>query len=144
MSKKRKKRSDAISSTPTPIARRQPVGPTFDEVIARIRRDLVTRQLADLRRRAALTAIEDRRTYTPLGRRTSARSFNRAHHVLKVKPEPRQKWRVPTRVMFDAPKKVLVCVRRGRRREVLFAKRKTGAGARRRAPRRNWFSEISC
>lgn len=144
LAKKRSKKSrqdDAISSPP--IARRTPVVLSSREIIDRIRREALTRQLADIRRRAALTAIEDRRTFNPAGPRRSARSFNRAHHALKVKPV-RGSRRLPTKVMFDAPKKVLVCVRRQRRKEVIFAKGKAGRGHARLSPRRNWYSDVSC
>lgn len=49
-----------------------------------------------------------------------------------------------TGVRFHNPKQVLVCVRRKQRREVLFAKMKTGKGARARRHKRNKWSEIQC
>lgn len=51
--------------------------------------------------------------------------------------------RVPYQIAFTAPGETLVCVRRGRRREVLFAKKKTGKGGQRR-PRRNQWSSYKC
>lgn len=46
---------------------------------------------------------------------------------------------------FGSPKAVDLCVRRHRRREVLFAKKHAGRGGKRRHPRRtNWFSAIKC
>lgn len=45
---------------------------------------------------------------------------------------------------FSVPRKVEMCVRRKRRREVLFALGRTGRGARRRHRRRNYYSSISC
>ena len=46
---------------------------------------------------------------------------------------------------FEAPKETLVCVRRHRRKEVLFAKKRTGkSGRRNRNPVRSWLSKISC
>lgn len=44
---------------------------------------------------------------------------------------------------FAEPERTIVCIRRGVRKEVLFAKRKAGRGGNRR-PRRNWLSSISC
>lgn len=44
---------------------------------------------------------------------------------------------------FAEPDRVLVCIRRQKRKEVLFAKRKAGRGGMR-PPRRNWMSYISC
>lgn len=47
------------------------------------------------------------------------------------------------RLGFALPERVMRCVQRKERREVLFAKRKTGKGAR--SPkRRNYWSAISC
>lgn len=51
---------------------------------------------------------------------------------------------VPKRVGFHMPWQVVICVRRKRRKEVLFAKRKTGAGARARVRRRNEYSDVRC
>lgn len=46
-------------------------------------------------------------------------------------------------ITFEAPDRVAVCIRRKRRKEVLFAKRKAGRGGNR-PPRRTWLSKISC
>lgn len=51
--------------------------------------------------------------------------------------------RVPYQIAFSAPAETLVCIRRKRRKEVLFAKRKTGKGGQRR-PRRTPWSKIKC
>ena len=48
-----------------------------------------------------------------------------------------------TQTTFDAPRDVAICVRRKSRREVIFAKRKAGAGARARR-RRNYWSNVKC
>lgn len=50
---------------------------------------------------------------------------------------------IPSGLAFDLPKRVVVCVRRQQRREVLFAKKsvRSGAGAKRRRTR---WSDISC
>lgn len=55
----------------------------------------------------------------------------------------RSRFFLPSIVAFSQPKRVLVCIRRSRRREVLHAK---GVAGRRglRPPRRNYFSSISC
>lgn len=50
----------------------------------------------------------------------------------------------PTRLGVRIPNKVALCVRRKVRREVIFAKRKFGAGSRARFRRRNYWSEVSC
>lgn len=44
---------------------------------------------------------------------------------------------------FTAPAETLVCVRRKRRKEVLFAKKKTGKGGQRK-PRRSRWSDYRC
>lgn len=44
---------------------------------------------------------------------------------------------------FNAPAETLVCVRRSRRKEVLFAKKKTGKGGQRK-PRRTPWSQYKC
>lgn len=48
------------------------------------------------------------------------------------------------RLSFAESGRVLVCVRRKTRREVLFAKRSTGRGAKSRVRYRNAFSNIRC
>lgn len=45
---------------------------------------------------------------------------------------------------FRAPRRVLVCLRRKVRREVLHALSRTGLGAKQRKRRRNQYSEIRC
>lgn len=90
-----------------------------------------------------LRDIEDRRTFHPEAQKRPARSLNRSQHKL-VLPAKKNAPRLPARVAFDAPKQVLICIRRKRRKEVLFAKRKTGKGARARRHRHNYFSEITC
>lgn len=50
---------------------------------------------------------------------------------------------LPSMVSFADAQRVVVCVRRKTRRQVLFAKRRTGRGARSRK-RRNFFSGIRC
>jgi len=51
--------------------------------------------------------------------------------------------RVPYQIAFSAPAETLVCIRRKRRKQVLFAKRKTGKGGQRR-PRRSRWSDVKC
>lgn len=50
---------------------------------------------------------------------------------------------LPTNVAFSQPAKVSVCIRRKARREVLFAKNRTGKGARSRRTRSYW-SDVKC
>lgn len=98
-----------------------------------------------------LSLFEDRRTWHPEGTYRPARSFNRSSHLLTLAPaltrRPRRSRpfkQLPSHtVAFDQPQNVLICVRRERRRRVLFAKKKTGYGRRRR-PTFGWYSKISC
>lgn len=48
------------------------------------------------------------------------------------------------KLAFAVPRKVSLCVRRKQRREVMFAMRRTGKGARAVRRRRNQFSDVRC
>ena len=138
MSKRSRRRRDLL--TPMSIAN-PPVAPRLRPVV-----------LSPIS--LPLTAFEDRRTYHPLGPQRGAVSFSGAQHGLRTvdrKTSDRfaglRKFPSQTKALigFDTPVHVLVCVRRKRRKEVLFAKRKTGrGGARQRRPRKNWFSNVHC
>lgn len=97
-------------------------------------------------RLSSLEPIEDRRTFHPEQALRPARSFSRATHALEVSRSPasRRAHLPPSRVVFEDANRVLVCVRRKRRREVVFAMGKAGKGQHRRAPRRSYFSDIGC
>lgn len=106
-----------------------------------------------LRLFSPLIEIEDRRTFHPERDFRPARSFDAPRHRLVVRAAtPRNPDRFSSlrafpspHVSFHAPHKVLICVRRARRREVLHALRKTGRGrGRQRTPRRNWLSDVTC
>lgn len=93
--------------------------------------------------------VEDRRTHHPLGFFRPARMITGHPSHLVAKPGPakfrRASLQVPKAIAFEAPKKTLICVRRKQRKEVLHALKKTGkGGGKRRRPRRNWYSAISC
>lgn len=110
-----------------------------------------------------LKLIEDRRTHHPGGHK-SARSLHTAHHTLVVKkPKPKvirgphgkpmksaKKFNplrpfstLPVPVAFKEAKRVVVCLKRKIRKEVIFAKKLTrkGKGSRR---HRNQWSNIQC
>lgn len=107
-----------------------------------------------------LSEIEDRRTWHPSGKTRPARSLTRSQHQLKIatkrhtsprstdpvhkKIQRARDARLPHRVQFDAPENVLVCIRRKQRKQVLFALRKTGKGARARRHRQSYYSSIGC
>lgn len=105
-----------------------------------------------------LSQFEDRRRWHPEGRYAPAVSFSNTRHRLRVvEPTPRAQVQVPrgrfsrmplrqsvpVRVGFQAPDRVLICVRRQRRKEVLFAKNKTGRVGQK-TPRFNFYSSVSC
>lgn len=80
--------------------------------------------------KSRLTDFEDRRTFHPEGAQRPARSFNAARHRLRAVWQPNVTFRpfgvplieaTPYRVGFVNPDRVLVCVRRKIRREVMHA-----------------------
>lgn len=105
-----------------------------------------------------LTKIEDRRTYHPQGPQRPARSVQKAHHKLRaisarrsspqvVKPPRRLRkavQKLSDRIGFEGPRKVLICIRRRMRKEVMFALGKTGAGAKARTHHQSYYSSIRC
>lgn len=96
-----------------------------------------------VRRASVLRQYEDRRLYHPDRRRLlrPAVTFSGSNYALRSSPSKSR--RVPFGVGFVAPRRVVVCVRRKQRREVLFAV--GGAGSRKmRRPRRNEYSNVRC
>lgn len=96
--------------------------------------------------RVSLVPVEDRRVYHPLGPARSVRVLS-GHAVQPLVVQrrgrlSRPKRGLPVSLQFAVPKKTIVCVRRKRRREVLFAKRKAHGGSGRR--RRNIWSNVIC
>lgn len=53
-------------------------------------------------------------------------------------------FQVPVGLKFESPLRVITCLRRKVRREVIFARKKAGKGVKRRKPRRNWRSNVVC
>lgn len=101
-----------------------------------------------------LDLAEDRRQWHPDGFNRSLRTVFGQPSVSYRVPSLTQRyrpfttfrsqmWTLPAKVGFKEPNKVAVCVRRKQRREVLFAKHKTGRSGQKR-PRWNWFSRITC
>lgn len=99
-----------------------------------------------------LTLFEDRRTFHPAGPYRPAFSVPRISArvvVPRISARPGlvgAKARTPKlyQLSFQVPAKVALCVRRKRRKEVLHAKGVAGSKKRMRAPRRNYWSSISC
>lgn len=104
--------------------------------------------------------IEDRRTWNPSPYRAAA-MVSRPRHRLRIhsplnagakrraaaaplRPDlMRRGGAVPSQVAFRGAPSVLVCIRRGMRREVLFAKKRAGRAPKRR-PRWSVYSKIVC
>lgn len=99
-----------------------------------------------------LTSIEDRRTFHPDNRLLvgpPTRSFLLSDTPIVTRPPTprmlvRNPHRMPSGLAFQAPREVLVCVRRQQRREVLHALGRAGRSGPQRRPRRNLNSNISC
>lgn len=140
MSKKHRKRHNAISAVSPPIANHRlfvPPKPT------------------------AFSAVEDRRRFHPEKATQPARTTS-GHPVKPHKPKlavtavkrgpdgrPMKKKitlrSIPSRLQFAAPKRTIICLKRKIRKEVLHALQRTGRGhGSRRRPKRNAYSQISC
>lgn len=100
-----------------------------------------------------LTEIQDGRSWYPEDFRPALDIAGRPHTLQYPSPKKTRLNRdrfarlrafPSSRVQFANSERVLVCVRRKTRKEVLFAKRKTGYGKKRRSPRRSRYSSISC
>lgn len=116
----------------------------------RRKRDIITiarhNLLADTINRIKLGQIEDRRLYHPLGQYRALREVNNARPTL-VPPKPSKRRRARStlhQLRFKSPLRLILCIRRKQRREVLHAKRKTARRGRQGPHRRNQHSEISC
>lgn len=93
--------------------------------------------------------LEDRRRFEPVD--TFPRALFHRSARLVVSPNVnvgRKRGNLssglPAHIQFNVPREVALCVRRKQRRAVIFAKRKTGKGARARHRRRNFWSNIRC
>lgn len=102
--------------------------------------------LATVLRRSPPPGLGDRRLFHPAGvlRPAAAviRSARRLVPARKALPS-RSRPTIPERIGFAVPKKVMICVRRKQRREVIHAKRLQGKGAGSRKSRNLW-SAVSC
>lgn len=85
-----------------------------------------------------LLEVEDRRAFHPSGSTRPALNVNGRQHLLRAAGTPTH-----PRVGFQDAERLLVCVRRGTRKEVMFAKGKAGKKGQRK-PRFNYYSSISC
>lgn len=94
----------------------------------------------------ALLLIEDQRAFDfgPDIRPARSTSGNIASVGADYAPTKQKgRSRVPYQIAFNAPSETLVCVRRSRRKEVLFAKNKTGKRGQKRARWSKW-SNYKC
>lgn len=102
-----------------------------------------------MRRRLSLPllSIDDRRTFDFEPGSRPARLFSGGVASVGLVPNVNRgtsrKSKVPYQIAFTAPDETLVCVRRKRRKEVLFAKKKTGKRGQRK-PRFNMWSKYKC
>lgn len=90
-----------------------------------------------------LQLFEDRRTFHPQGFTRPVFTTQRPAGRIVQKWHPRSRLKGVAQLSFAIPEKVTLCVRRKRRKEVLFAKKKAGKTGQRK-PRRNYWSSISC
>ena len=107
----------------------------------------IPRPVPDLRAlaqaRSLIRSLEDRRTFHPMRERRPFASLTREARRMRVAPGKASGIYPSPRLSFFDGKQVSRCVRRKERREVMFALRRTGKGARARR-RRDDFSNIGC
>lgn len=97
-----------------------------------------------------LRVFEDRRLYAPNLNKWPKRIIRRATLPARIIERPRDPRRVLAKTSisrlgmeFHAPKRVVLCVRRKQRREVIIALKHAGKGARSRKHRNEW-SNVKC
>lgn len=110
------------------LVRVDPLSALLQPRFTRIPRTLVSPQV--------LTEVQDRRVFHPDGRQRAAISVDGT--------KTRQVAGRSYRINFAVPDRVMVCVRRKIRDEVLHALKLTGRGSGRGKKRFNVFSGISC
>lgn len=98
---------------------------------------------------AHIALVDDRRLFHPDPYRAPvAYGFPKRVRFTIPLPAPYKKARkfvnrIPSLIGFDAPQRVIRCIRRKVRKEVMFATKSTGKGSR--APkRRNYWSDVKC
>ena len=97
-----------------------------------------------------ILSLDDRRRFVPFeydrplsvrkDQRKVVERVSRARRAENKKPARQRHYKFS----FAVPEKVVVCVRRKRRREVLFAMRRTGKGSRKLHRRRDHYSDVRC
>lgn len=135
---------------PSPTRNLNPVRTLYEPQIVRriVKRPVyrtVIKTVAVPRPNPPLQQVEDRRRWHPLRALAPAQTLNsRASRRLVEKPRITRDPFPSLRLGFAVPSKVAACVRRKSRREVLFAIKGTGAGARQKRRRRNQLSNLQC
>lgn len=94
--------------------------------------------------RVDLRPVEDRRLFHPLGRVRPALSVSGQAHSLALPRGSSRGVFLSSAVAFKSHKRVSICVRRKRRKEVIFALGRNGRGGSFRKPRRNFYSDVEC
>lgn len=90
-----------------------------------------------------LFPVEDRRTFHPDRHLRSARTTSGRSFMLRSQLPVHVPAFAPARQSFDRSSRIVVCVRRQIRKQVMFATRKAGRSGQKR-PVRNFMSSISC
>lgn len=97
--------------------------------------------------RSALQLLEDRRLFHPAGALRAPRSFFMRPRLVVAAPRAKTRLNqrsmsLPSRIGFEVPHRVAICVRRKTRKEVIIAKRvaRNGGGAK----HRNIWSDVRC
>lgn len=101
----------------------------------------VTRPRRSLPRsqRRGLALVEDRRQYHPDRRHRDARTLDGSAQL--AVNSRRSLWHG---LRFINPRRVLICVRRAVRKEVMFAVGQGGKRGKRKSPRRSAYSDVRC
>lgn len=91
----------------------------------------------------SLISYEDRRTWHPDGPLRSVFAFRRSARRILDRANPM--WHARSALHFADPTRVVLCLRRKVRKEVMHALRKTGKRGRgQKPPKRNFYSAIGC
>lgn len=91
---------------------------------------------------------EDRRVYQPTPRLHRAAASLRPAHA-RILPKNVDRFgkairALPFGIRFGLPRNVAICIRRNIRKQVLFAKKRTGSNSSRNRKHRNFWSKVTC
>lgn len=148
MRRRRNRPSDSVPASPSVTTYRR--RPALIQVYPPKRVLIDLRQFEDRRRYHPLREMQaagvlDRREARMIIERDKRSDRMRRDRRYDLNPLDRFKDYMPSfRLGFKFPDKVVKCVRRQQRREVIFALKKRGKGSRALRRRRDEFSDISC